>query len=118
MKIGTMKDSKYIKKEDVDNGKTVTIVSLDQQDVSMENEPESLKWTMRVKEFDKGMVLNWTNIQLIAKALGTDETDEWVGKQIELYNDPNVSFGGKLIGGIRVRAIAQNAESENPAAGL
>ena len=33
-----------------------------------------------------------------------DETgDTWPGKQIELYNDPDVDFAGKIIGGIRIR---------------
>ena len=119
MRIGEMKESKYIKKEDVGSGKTVTIMRLDQQDVSMENEPESMKWTIYFKEFDKGMVLNWTNMQLIARATGSEETDDWVGKQIELYDDPNVSFGGKLTGGIRVRVPYQGtADTENPGDGL
>ncbi len=50
------------------------------------------------------MVLNNTNAQIIAMILKSEETDDWIGKQIVLYDDPNVSFGGKLVGGIRVRA--------------
>ena len=29
---------------------------------------------------------------------------DWLGQQIVLYTDPNVSYGGKLVGGIRIRA--------------
>lgn len=117
MRIGEMKESKYLKKEDVNTGKVVTISRLDQQDVSMENEPESMKWTIYFKEFDKGMVLNWTNMQLIARVLDSEETNDWLDKKIELYEDPNVSFGGNLVGGIRVRApnLNQTNQSENPA---
>ena len=104
MKIDTMRESKYLKKEDVGAGKLVTISRLEQQNVAMEDQPAEMKWTMYFKEEDKGMVLNWTNIQLTAKATGSDDTDDWVGKQIVLYEDPNVSFGGKLVGGIRIRA--------------
>jgi hypothetical protein len=34
----------------------------------------------------------------------SEDTDDWTGKKIVLYNDPNVSYAGKIIGGIRVRA--------------
>lgn len=50
------------------------------------------------------MVMNSTNLQLAAQALGSDDTDHWIGKQVVLYNDPSVQFQGKLIGGIRIRA--------------
>lgn len=104
MRIGEMKESKYLKKEDVGHGKLVTIISLDQQNVAMEDQPPDLKWIMHFREFQKGMVLNWTNIQLVAKALGTEETTEWIGKQVVVFEDPNVSYGGKVTGGIRIRA--------------
>ncbi len=118
MRIGEMKESKFLKKEDVGKGQVFTISRLDQKNVAMDNQPEELKWTIYFEEADKGMVLNWTNIQLISKALDTEETDDWIGKQIELYEDPNISFGGKLVGGIRVRTANTPDQSENPAAGL
>lgn len=111
MRIGEMKESKYIKKEDVGQGKLVTIADLQQQNVAMEDQPPEMKWVIHFHEFSKGMVLNWTNIQLIAKALGTEETDEWKGKKIVLFEDANVSFGGKLMGGIRVRAAKLRPET-------
>ena len=56
------------------------------------------------------MVLNSTNIHNCAQACNSQDTDDWVGKKVVLYEDPNVSFGGKLVGGIRLRApIAQAA---------
>ena len=36
------------------------------------------------------MILNSTNAQLIARAVGSEETEDWPGKQIVLFNDPNV----------------------------
>ena len=116
MRIGEMKESKYIKKEDVGQGKLVTIADLQQQNVAMEDQPPEMKWIIHFHEFSKGMVLNWTNVQLIAKALGTEETDEWKGKKIVLFEDANVSFGGKLTGGIRVRAarLKPDTQAEEP----
>lgn len=105
MKAGQMIESKYLKKEDL-NGEEVivTIVKIGQGNVAMEDQPEDLKWMMKFKEFKKPFVLNSTNIQLLTKACGTDETDDWIGKEVILYVDDNVSFGGKLVGGIRVKS--------------
>ncbi len=72
-------------------------------------EPDN-KWIVHFQEFEKGMVLNWTNIQLVAKALDSEETNDWIGRQIVIFEDPNVSFGGELVGGIRVRAVKKTAE--------
>lgn len=113
MKANALIPSKFLKKEDVDPPKLVTVKALRQANVAMDDQPEEMKWTILFKELDKPMVLNSTNIQLLTKALGTDETDEWVGKQVVVYNDPNVSFAGKITGGVRIRAPKKPA---NPAA--
>ena len=53
MRIGEMKDSKFMKKEDVGEGKLVTIAELEQQNVAMDDQPPELKWIMHFKELDK-----------------------------------------------------------------
>lgn len=123
-----MIESKFLKKEDLDydNGNIVTISKIEQQNVALQDGEEDLKWCMTFKEFKKPMVLNSTNIQLTTKALGTDETDFWLGKKIIIYVDDNVSFGGKLVGGIRIkrvagpttkRAVDQDFDERNPPPG-
>jgi len=115
MNINEMKETKYLKKEDVTPDKLVTIDRIIKEDLSPENQPPEMKWVMHIRENiasdgnNKPFVLNWTNIQLCAQAVGSENTDDWTGKQIVLFNDPNVSFGGKLTGGIRVRA-AKNTQ--------
>jgi len=105
MKTSELKQSKYLKKEDCGaDGILVTITGLKQENVAMDNKPEDLKWLISFREC-KPMVLNGTNTALIEKALGTDETDDWIGKQIVLFNDENVSFGGEIVGGIRCDVV-------------
>ena len=121
MKASSMIPSKYLKKEDVEPPKLVTIKGLRQANVALDDQPADVKWIMAFHEFEKPMVLNSTNIQLLVKILDTDETDEWIGRKIVVYNDQNVSFAGKITGGIRVRApkIVKPStvveKSENPA---
>jgi hypothetical protein len=103
-KVSEMKNSKFLKKEDVgEDGTIVTVVNVHQVNVAMEGDAEDMKWCMTFREFEKPMVLNTTNAQLCEKFLNSDDTDDWTGKQIVIYDDPSVSFGGKPVGGIRVK---------------
>jgi hypothetical protein len=115
--INEIKTSRFLKKEDVDNeglGFIVTITSSKQENIAKEGAEEEIKWCLHLQEFAKPMVLNSTNAQIIAKALASDEMDDWRGKQIVLYHDPNVSFGGELKGGIRARGLRTKNETAQP----
>lgn len=101
-----MKKGKFLKTEDIEEmgGEFEgTIVGVKEMNVAMDNQPEQMKWVMKFRELEQLFVLNNTNLQLIEKALGTDDSAEWKGKTLTLYADPNVQMGGKLVGGIRVR---------------
>jgi hypothetical protein len=98
-----MISSKFLKKEDCDPAILVTIRGVKEENVGTDQEPES-KWTLLFQEDVKPLVLNSTNLQLIARIMESDNSDDWTDRQIVAYNDPNISFGGRLVGGIRVRA--------------
>ena len=104
MHISTFSESKYLKKEDVDPAILVTIRDLTEVNVALDGEPKKIKWALHFEEVDKPLIVNSTNAQLIARATGAEDTDAWPGHKIVLFKDDNVSFGGKLVGGIRVRA--------------
>lgn len=102
--ISEMRESKFLKKEDVGRGTLGTITGVVQMNVAMEGAGKEMKWCLQFSEIDKPLVLNSTNIQLCANICGSEDTDHWIGKRVVLYMDPNVSYQGKLIGGIRLRA--------------
>ena len=106
--------SKFLKKEDCDPPILLTVRGVKQDNVGTEAEPDE-KWTMLFHEDVKPLVLNSTNLQLIARIMDSDDTDDWTDKQIVCYSDPNVSFGGKLVGGIRVRAPKKAKPKPAPA---
>ena len=103
-KTSEMRESKFLKQSDVGRGALGTIESCVQMNVAKEGAEHEMKWCLTFAELDKPLVLNATNIQLCEKIFGSDDTDHWHGKRIVLYTDPNVSYQGKLVGGIRVRA--------------
>lgn len=108
--IGEMMPSKWLKKEDVDPPKVLTITGFERVNLAREGQKEDLQWVMKFTNA-KPLVMKPTNLQLAAAALGTRKTEQWTGKQIEAYFDPSVMYAGKMTGGIRLRA-AQNGSSK------
>lgn len=102
--ISQMAESRFLKKEDVGNGKLLTIESCDQQNVAKKDEAPENKWCLHFVETEKPLVLNRINSELVAQITGERNSDDWPGFKVVLYSDPTISFGGKLVGGIRIRA--------------
>ena len=103
-KTKDMIESKYLRKEDIQGEVIVTVQKIGRGNVALDDQPEEMKWMCKFQEFPKPMVLNSTNIQLMEKTFGSDDTDNWIGKEIIIYVDDNVSFQGKLVGGLRVKS--------------
>lgn len=113
-KTSEMRESKFLKKEDVGRGVLATITGCIRKNVAMEGTDPEEKWCLTFQELDKPLVLNATNIQLCEQVCGSDDTDHWIGKRIVLYTDPNVSFAGKIVGGIRIRKPKPTAPAPVP----
>lgn len=122
MNINELSESKYLKKEDVQPPLIVTVSGLSKENLAKDGETPEMKPILHFSEAVKPMVLNMTNAKLIAMVTGSEETDDWIGKKVTLWNDPTVSFGEKMTGGIRVQMPTQEAQaapmSENPGAGM
>ena len=103
MKTSDMIVSKFLRKEDFPEDEVVTIKGIKQENVGREDAQE-MRWVIYFRERDKGMVLNVTSIRVLESAFG-DDTDFWKGKQATIYVDPNVSFQGRVVGGLRLRPI-------------
>lgn len=122
--INDVSESKYLRKEDVGQGKIVTVSGYEKKDVSADNEQAEMKYTITFQEC-KPLVLNKTNAVMFSHLSNTnygitrdlqedpdggemtpanEQFASWVGKKFMLYNDPNVGFAGKITGGIRVRS--------------
>ena len=103
-KTSEMQSSKFLKQSDVGDGVLYTVAGCRRQNVARDDDPAELKWCLLFEESDKPLVLNATNIQLAEQIFASDDTDDWVGKRVVLYTDHTISFGGKVVGGIRIRA--------------
>lgn len=111
--VNDLKSSKFLTKNDVEPDALVTITGYKQMNVAMESDSPDEKYTLTFKEFEKPLVLNITNGKTIAAIVGSEDFDDWIGKEVVLYNDKTVMFAGELTGGIRVRARRDNPEPRN-----
>jgi hypothetical protein len=127
MRLDDMLESKFLKQSDFPQDRLLTIAGIKRENMAKEDESPEYRWTVKFVELDKPMVANSTNLKRIFRICG-DDTDEWPGKRVVVYVDPDIEFGGKVVGGLRVRApkntgpaaaakaaIKPVRESENPA---
>jgi len=78
-----------------------------EEKIGTDSEPtkRKLRVVVRFEEFPEyPMIFNPTNARNAAKILQSDDTDKWIGKQLLVYIDHNVSYGGKTVDGLRVKA--------------
>lgn len=97
-------------KADLLKGKkvTLTIKSIDGEDLIGENNKEKAEWLVKFVERDKELVMNRTNGFCLYRMFGADPHG-WIGKRITLY--PAVTkFGRETVDCIRVYGSPDIAE--------
>jgi len=104
-------NSKYLGKADVgEDGLLVTIKGFRMETLESDDGNEE-KTVMHFLEDVKPMVLNRTNAQLVGVCTGAKTAGEAKGKQIVVYNDPTISFGGKITGGLRIKKAGSSPKA-------
>jgi len=99
----TLFDSEWLRHCDLgDRPRVVTITKVVQGELR-NGKTKSRKPVVHFKEFDKPFGLNKTNGKAIA-TLYTNETERWIGKQVELY-PARTTFGSEEVDCVRVRAV-------------
>jgi len=63
------------------------------------------------KNIDKGLILNVVNKNVLVDAFGKAPAG-WRNATVGIYVDPNVTFGGKKTGGVRLRALLPPAAAK------
>lgn len=110
MKASDFLGGDFIKGDDVKAGpKKVTITGVEVAKFDKNGKTErKLQLVVDDAGDSKKVTLNATNLTAVQDAYG-NETDEWEGKKVVLYHDPTVSYGGKRIGGLRIKVPGQKA---------
>lgn len=100
--FGELSGKKFLSKDDVETPLTVTIKGFTFDNVGNSDGGTDKVGVMHVEESERGVILKATNANTLKELFGTP--NQAVGKKVELYNDHSVMFGGKKIGGLRIRA--------------
>jgi hypothetical protein len=87
-------------------------MAMDRVEIEEVGRQRDEKPVLYFKGESRGLVLNKTNKNVIAKAYGK-ETDGWTGKEIVLFH-AMVDFGGEMVESIRVR-LPRTAPAPKPA---
>lgn len=98
--------SNYLKAKDIEKPETVTVASVEAVSFKDDNGGDRESLVVYFEELDQGVVTSKTSLAQLVEIFESDETDEWIGKPVVMFNDATVQFKGKRVGGIRFRAVA------------
>ena len=107
-------NAKYLKKEDIPSPVNTSILWLKEEEVTAPGKDTETRLVLYLDGLKKGLVLNMANAETLAEITGTDEYEKWSDIPIQLYVDPEVKYGGKKIGGIRIRNPLGPAPVQEP----
>ena len=111
MRRGEAFPSTYLGKDDLTDPVLATIADVRLEEIQGDH-GRSDKPVMYFQDEDmKHLILNTTNWNTIEAICGED-TEEWAGQRIELYVDPGVVYGGKRVGGVRVRIPSSSRKAK------
>jgi hypothetical protein len=91
-----------LKVEDFPKDRDVPLTIQSVEAMKIDGDP---KLRLGFLETERDWIIGPMPARMVATLHG-DDYDEWVGKRVTLYVDPSVTFGGKIVGGIRPRLNA------------
>ncbi len=116
--ISKMIPSNYLKTGDIQaDGEAgeldVTIADVRQEELRVDGGETKSKWVCYFEEVERGLVLNKTNIEKLAKLCGSEMSEDWTGKRVRLYVTP-VQFRGEEVDAIRIKRAVDAAQTQIP----
>lgn len=111
MNINAAFPSKYVKAAEIpEEGLTVTIDRVEMEDVDGKGAMKPVLYFCKAK---KGLVLNVTNSKKIQSLVGSQDTDDWAGRAITLYQS-ETEYAGDTVACVRVRAAKNGTPVKAP----
>lgn len=95
----------HLSAEDFDNGSVIAPI----EGVKIIEMDEGKKPVVMFVGLEKGLILNKTNSELLCELYGA-ETENWVGKLVELYRT-KTEFRGKRVNCIRLKEPSRDTPS-------
>jgi hypothetical protein len=103
MKLNDAFPSKYLQAEDFDKPTPLTIKTVGREEFTDTKTGEhNTKVALHFEETEQIMLCNRTNFKIIQSVTAEEDSDNWKGKVITLYN-ASVEFRGDTVSAIRVQ---------------
>ena len=96
---------RFLRKGDLDEELVVTITGVSKEDISRYGESRKERFVVYFEETEKVLILKWNLSKSIEAITGSPAMDDWSGQKIVVYHDPDVTYSGLKVGGIRVRTV-------------
>ena len=110
------RNSKYIQQSDVENSPhkslLVTIKAVTEENMASDSQAERMKYVIHFEENYKPWAPGAETLAVIKQIAGTGNVDDWPGTKLVMIIDPNVSYQGKITGGIRCRKPKNQPETQ------
>ena len=103
--VNDMFPGKYVKSSELSQPVSLVIKEVKLESVYNPRKGNIDVWVVYFDGAKKGLILNKVNAFAIAEITASEETDDWVGEEIELY-PTKVSVAGEKKSAIRVRKPA------------
>jgi len=112
MRASEFLSENYIAKEHLELGKryALTVTTIDAVQLDSVRKP-----AVSFRETTRRLLLHKCNLRRAVEALGEDDMALWSDCRLVIFHDPDVEFGGRRVGGVRVDSAATR-EANKPAA--
>ena len=104
VKVGKFFSGKFLKPVDLEQDSQIVEIQGGREHRFQDGED---KWICKFKEYSKPLPLNTINGKRLEAEWG-DESDDWIGKKVELYRTQG-EFRGEIMDVIRIRIPSQSA---------
>ena len=97
----------YLKTDDIKKETTTKITEVKVEPVGRDNDKHD-KIVLYFADFDKGLIVNKVNGEILADIFKSREIETWNNKEVTLYVDQSVMFGSKRVGGVRIKVPSKS----------
>lgn len=107
--LDSLLPSRFLKKEDVETPMVLTIAGFEKGTIGEDDEPATF---LKFSDTDKSVIVKAWTIDNLKEIFGDNVSPKDIhGQKVEAYHDPSVKFGGKKVGGLRLRKPSGAAAS-------
>ena len=110
MDLNSFFPSRYLKAADFPAPQILTIDNVTIESVGQAEKAED-KPVLYFEGRERGVVLSRTTAEQLQTIFESSDTDQWFGKTVEVFHDPNVMYKDKIVGGIRFRKAPEEFPS-------